>query len=703
MQTLRRRCRLLGSLGAAALVAALPFASPAAAHNSYPSAESATPGSAAYAQLPLAFEPNYGQSSAPVDFVARGSGYSIGLNATSATLGLRDLDVRMQVIGGQSQPALATQALEGKVNYLLGNDPSEWHTDISTFGRVSYQDVYPGIDLTYYGQQTQLEYDFVVTPGASHQTIRLGFEAADGLEVDDRGDLVLHTPQGELRQARPTIYQQVDGERRSVEGGFVVRDREVGFEVGAYDASQPLVIDPAIQYSTFLGGKGDENFWGNVWSGGIAVDAAGSAYVVGSTTSPNFPVTGGALQPAFKDGGMDVFVAKLNPAGSALVYSTYLGGRGFEMGMGIAIDRPGNAYVTGLTNSDNFPIVSALQPTFGGGAEDAFVTKLNPTGSGLVYSTYLGGSGAGWGESAYAIDVDSAGQAYVTGVTNSPDFPLVNAFQSTVGGLTDVFVAKLKPTGAGLVYSTFMGGLGEDAGRGIGIDSSGSAYVTGQVSSDGLASPGVLQPTRSGPSDAFAAKFGPAGNRVYSTYIGGGGDEIGFGVAADTHGNAYLAGRTGGTFYITPGWFNQTCLDPAGYVAKLNPTATALVYAGCLDGPGKDGAMALALDRAENVYVTGFTTSTKFPLADAFQTTLKGTQDAFVSKINASGTVLAYSSYLGGTRTEAGVGIAVDSSGHAYVTGLTGSGADFPLKAPLQPTYGGGAYDAFVVKIDCGL
>ena len=246
---------------------------------------------------------------------------------------------------------------------------------------------------------------------------------------------------------------------------------------------------------------------------------------MGSTTSPNFPVTGGA---GFKDGGMDVFVAKLNPSGSALVYATYLGGHGFEMGNGIAVDRSGNAYVTGLTNSADFPLVNALQPVFGGGAEDAFVAKLNPTGSGLVYSTYLGGSGAGWGEAAYAISVDSAFQAHVTGVTNSPDFPLKNAFQPAVAGLTDTFVTKLNAAGTGLLYSTFLGGLGEDSGHAIAVDHFDNAYITGNTGSDGLASSAaVLQPNRDGPSDAFAAKFGPAGNRVYFTYLGGGGDELG--------------------------------------------------------------------------------------------------------------------------------------------------------------------------------
>jgi hypothetical protein len=303
------------------------------------------------------------------------------------------------------------------------------------------------------------------------------------------------------------------------------------------------------------------------------------------------------------------------------------------------------------------------------------------------------------------IAVDGGFNAYVSGVSNSPNFPLVAAAQPALGGMVDATLTRLNAAGNGVVYSTFLGGLGEDAGRAVALDRSGNAYLTGYAGSDGLASSAaVVQPTRNGPTDAIVAKYGPGGNRIYSTYLGGGGDDLGFGVAADNTGNAYVGGRTGGTFYITPGWFNQTCLDPAGFVAKLNPLGTGLVYAGCMDAPGKDGIYAVALDRAENLYVTGFTASTKFPVVDAFQPIFHGGgYDAFVSKINASGTQLAYSSFLGGSGTEIGLGIAVDYTGHAYVTGFTGSSADFPLKSPMQPVFGGGTYDAFVVKVDCGV
>jgi len=698
--------RAIFSLGAAALLAVAPFASPALAHEY---AGHSTADGAVYTQLPMAFEPNRGQTDGRVDFLARGRGYTVFVTPTETVLSMRRDDatqaLRMQMVGADSRvQAGGLGELPGRVNYLVGNDPAAWQVGLPTFGRVQYQGVYPGIDLEYYGHQGQLEYDFVVGPGADPHQIALKFEGAESIELDAAGDMVLTMAGGaELRQPRPFVYQDLGGQRVEVGGNFSVKDATVGFDVGTYDTSKPLVIDPVLEYSTFLGGSGDENYWFGVWGAGIAVDGKGAAYVVGSTTSSNFPTTRGSLDQKFDDGGMDVFVAKINPAGTALEYSTYLGGTGFDMGFGIALDSAGNAYVTGLTTSAaDFPLVNPYQAIFGGGAEDAFVSKLNTTGSALIYSTFLGGNGPGWGEAAYGIAVHNS-SAYVVGVTNSTNFPLVSAAQPVLGGMTDIFVTRVSSPGNSLMYSTFLGGADEDVGYGIATDRFGSAYVTGIVKSDGLASsPAVFKPTRSGPSDAIVAKYRDSGARLYSTYLGGGGDEIGYGIAADATGSVYVAGRTGGTFHITPGFFNPTCLDPAGFVAKLTADATGLMYAGCLDAPGKDAALDLAIDHAGNAYVTGFTLSPGFPTVDAFQTSLKGTHDAFVSKINAAGSALVYSSFLGGSGIDRGLSIAVDNSGHAYVTGITGSPVDFPTKNPLQPAHGGGSFDAFVVKIDCG-
>src|SRR5438093_28989 len=466
----------------------------------------------AFGQLPLSFEANRGQTDSQVRFLSRGPQHTLLLAPTEAVL---VFITREHPEGGERQgtkaklakprPATRTalgmtflganpdvrvtgrEELPGKANYFIGNDPAGWRTNVPTYARVHYEDLYPGIDLVYYGNQRQLEYDFVVRPAADLRRIALGFQGAQRLEVDPQGDLVLHTAAGAIRQRKPIIYQEVAGRRVEIPGEYVLRDgQRVGFHVAAYDTSLPLIIDPALVYSTYLGGSSfDEGY-------AIAVDAAtGNAYVTGYTDSPSFPTTPGAFQTTFKGGSGDVFVTQLNDSGSALVYSTYLGGNGFDLGFGIAVDSMGSAYVTGSTGSTDFPTTpGAFQTGIGGPAEgpnDAFVTKLNPTGSGLVYSTYLGGNGFDRG---FGIAVDSMGSAYVTGVTvpftdPTPNFPTTpGAFRPNFGeGGGDAFVTKLKPDGSGLVYSTYLGGTGSDTGFGIALGAGGNAYVTGVTDS----------------------------------------------------------------------------------------------------------------------------------------------------------------------------------------------------------------------------
>ena len=429
----------------------------------------------AYGRLPLSFEPNQGQTDAQVRFLARGPGYTVFLAPGEAVLGLMPPDtagdastqgagtvLRIGLVGSNPTPSLLGLDLEpGKSNDLIGNDPAQWHTAIPNYGRVEVQGVYPGVDLIYHGQQQQLEFDFVVAPGADPGVIRLAFQGTTGLTLDDQGDLVLPTAGGDVIERAPVLYQQVDGVSRAVAGHYVLDGAgRVGFAVGAYDRSRPLVIDPVLSYSTFLGGSGEDH------GDGIAVDSAGDAYVTGYTYSPDFP-TVHALQPTF-GGDVDAFVAKLTADGSALVYLTYLGGSGEDYGNSIAVDSAGDAYVTGYTYSPDFPTVHALQPTFGGDV-DAFVAKLRSDGSALDFSTYLGGSGEDYGN---GIAVDSAGDAYVTGSTTSTDFPTVHALQPNFGGgFTDGFVAKLRLDGSALVFSTYLGGSDYDVGRSIAVDS----------------------------------------------------------------------------------------------------------------------------------------------------------------------------------------------------------------------------------------
>ncbi|MBI2829078.1 MAG: SBBP repeat-containing protein, partial [Acidobacteria bacterium] len=470
-----------------------------------------------------------------------------------------------------------------------------------SYARVRYESVYPGVDLVYYGNQRQLEYDFVVAPGADPGAIKLAFEGARSIERDASGNLILRTAGGDLRMHKPVVYQEVGGVKRLIPGRYVVASKQqVGFHVAAYDRSKPLVIDPVLVYSTFLGGSGND------FGFRIAVDSAGNAYVTGGTDSTNFPGPGGIAAPKLgssaKGAGGDVFVTKLNPAGTALVYSTYLGGSGNDGGIGIAVDSAGNAYVTGTTNSADFPTtLGAFDVTFNG-VQDVFVTKLNPAGSALVYSTYLGGSGF---ERPNGIAVDSAGNAYVMGRTTSTisTNPLLNfpttagAFQTIAPGgdafnPQDVFVTKLNPAGSALVYSTFLGGNRNDEGVGMAVDSAGNAYVTGFTTSTNFpTTAGAFAGTLGGPQDAFVTKLDAAGSDlVYSTYLGGSGGSLGIGIAVDSAGNAYVTGQAFSNFPTTASAFQATqptCtpLPPPlsflscsvdAFVAKIDPSQSGI-------------------------------------------------------------------------------------------------------------------------------
>jgi len=682
----------------------------------------------AYAGLPLYFEANQGQTDPQAQFLSRGPGYTLFLTSTEAVLVLMKREpsapepaaltrpgprgpaagtvLRMTFVGANPQPRVAgREELPGKVNYFIGNDPTKWRANLPTYAKVRYDDLYPGIDLVYYGNQRHLEYDLVVRPGADPTQIGLGVEGADHLEVDARGDLVLHTALGPVRQHKPVIYQEVDRLRREVAGSYVLRgSQQVGFQVAAYDRSRPLVIDPTLFYSTYLGGGFNDS------GHGIAVDAIGNAYVTGLTHSADFPTTTGAFDTT-ASGLFDAFVTKLNPTGSApLVYSTYLGGDDTDQGNGIAVDAMGNVYVTGLTLSADFPTTADAFDTTFNGFFDAFVTKLNPSGSApLVYSTYLGGVDRDTGR---GIAVDAMGDAYVTGDTFSSDFPTTaDAFDTTFNGFFDAFVTKLNPSGtAPLVYSTYLGGVDRDTGRGIAVDVAGNAYVTGETGGSGFpTTPLAFDTTLGGSIDAFVTKLNPTGSAplVYSTYLGGSDFEEGLAIAVDAMGNAYVTGDTGSSdFPTTTGAFDTTLSGSSdAFVTKLNPTGTApLVYSTYLGGSGGetgyDIGYGIAVDAMGNAYVTGDTRSSDFPTtAGAFDSTLGGCCDAFATKLNPTGSApLVYSTYLGGSDFEDGLAIAVDALENAYVTGQTNS-ADFPTTMGAFDTAYNGEGDAFVAKI----
>ncbi len=680
-----------------------------------PNATALAQSSAAYGKLPLSFEANKGQTDSRVNFLSRGAGYSLFLTPSKAVLLLKQGDtnnvVGMRLIGANPASRVGGRSkLPGVSNYLIGNDPSKWHTDVPNYAEVAYKGVYGGIDLIYHGDQKQLEYDFTVRPGAEPRAIRLSFDGAQGKTIDAQGNLVLHTSGGDLVEHAPVAFQMIDGVRHSVAAHFLLgRDGRVGFQVGDYDHSKPLVIDPVLSYSTYLGGSNRDNGYG------IAVDSAGNAYITGDTTSTNFP-TKNPHQPHLggQKGYSDAFVAKLNPTGSALVYSTYLGGKWTDSAEGIAVDSAGNAFVTGWTSSPNFPTKNAYQ-TSTGGVDDGFMANLNAAGSALLYSTYLGGSSM---DQSHAIAVDGSGKVYVTGYTASLDFPTASPLQSARAGGSDAFIAKFDPSLVGarsLVYSTFLGGStnrysGVEMGAGIAADSLGNAYVTGQTDSvDFPTTLGAFQTANGGVVDTFVTKINAAGSALlYSTFLGGASSDRGYGIALDASGNAYVTGQTGSTNYPT---LNALQSAPRGsidaFVTKLSADGSALVYSTYLGGSGIENGLVgyfyphlggIAVDAFGHAFVTGVTYSTDFPTVSAIQTTYGGGVDAFVAELTPSGTSFVYSSYLGGNSEELALGIAVDGAGNAYVTGNSAS-LGFPTKRPLQSTYGGGESDVFVTKI----
>jgi hypothetical protein len=538
----------------------------------------------------------------------------------------------MQLLGANPAPQMVgMEELPGKVHYFRGNDPQKWRTNIPTYAKVHYTAVYPGVDLVYYGHERQLEYDFVVAPGADPTAITLGFAGVERVDVDAQGDLMLTMAGGLLRFQKPVVYQEEDGRRQPVAGGYVRKGpHQIGFQVATYDPARPLVIDPVLSYATYLGGSGNNN------GRGIAVDAAGAGYVTGETASPDFPIVH-PLQPTLR-GFPDTFVAKLAGDGSALVYATFLGGRNPDLGEGIAVDAAGAAYVTGVTQSPDFPTGHPLQPTLRGNA-DAFVAKLSADGTALVYATFLGGSSSS--DEGRGIAVDATGAAYVTGPTGSPDFPTWHPLQPTFGGLFDAFVAKLTPDGTALVYATYLGGSVMEVGFGIAVDAAGAAYVTGLTGSPDFPTRNPLQPTYGGHRDAFVAKLSPDGSAfIYANYLGGSGDDGGAGIAVDAAGVAYVTGSTDSADFPFVHSLQPThprAFNSDAFVAKLTPDGIALVYATSPGGSSTDSGHGIAVDAAGAAYVTGSTDSVDFPTVHPLQPMLGGFWDAFVAKLTSEG------------------------------------------------------------------
>ncbi|MHB8626219.1 MAG: SBBP repeat-containing protein [Aggregatilineales bacterium] len=626
-----------------------------------------------YGKLPLSFVSNAGQTESSVHFQASGSGGTLSFETNGVALSLpttltshlslsadgeagviplanshlslagegsgvratASVTLNLNFQGANPNATLdGTDQLPGIANFFIGDDPSQWRTNVPTYAGVVYRDLYPGVDLEYAGHTGLLKGTYTLAAGVDPAIIRWQYAGADSVALDSAtGDLTVSAPDGvALTEQAPIAWQTRNGAQIPITVGYQLgADSVAQFAVSAYDRTLPLTIDPGLSYLTYLGGNGTDT------ATGIAVDKDGNAYVVGYTTGGSFPTTTGVLQAKFGGGAHDVFVSKLNPTGTALVYSTYLGGKGDDFGYAIAVDAAGNAYITGNT-SGSFPTTTGALQTKFGGANDAYVAELNPAGSALVYSTYLGGKGVDY---SFGIAIDSHGDAYVTGETTG-SFPTTSgAFQAKAGGGEDAFVSELNPAGSALLYSTYLGGSGFDSGYRIALDSSGNAYVTGYTAGK--------FPTTSG---SFQTKYG------------------------------------GGSF--------------AAFVSKLNPAASgaaSLVYSTYLGGSGTDQGFGIAVDAGGNAYVTGITGSKDFPTTpNVYQTKFGGASDAFVTILNPAGSALVASTYLGGSGSDYGTGIAFDASGNVYVVGAT-TGSFPTTPDALQPTYGGGPEDGFIAVL----
>jgi hypothetical protein len=613
------------------------------------------------------------------------------------------------------------------ISYFKGN-PKNWRTGLSTYSQIVYPDLWPGIDLVYSGTVNRLKYELIVHPGADPSQIRLAYSGVETVRVTEEGRLEVTTPAGSFEDDVPVAFQEVEGECATLSLSYVLDDvaadktkaavfdtsqaPDAGpesrmhiyrFEVGEYDRTRPLVLDPAVLVNCgYVGGSADDQGYG------IALDASGNAYITGYTYSieTTFPV---AVGPDLThNGNTDAFVAKVNAAGTALVYCGYIGGTSNDASYGIAVDNAGSAYVTGYTGSDQttFPETVGPDLTHNGGP-DAFVAKVNSSGTALVYCGYIGGISTDTGN---GIAVDGSGNAYVTGYTSSTQstFPETVGPDLTHNGNSDGFVAKVNSSGTALIYCGYVGGSGADYGTGIAVDGSGNAYVTGYTDSTQATFPETVGPdlTHNGGQDAFVARLNVAGTALlYCGYIGGSDSDVGLSIAVDSSGSAYITGNTLSTEATFPVSVGPDLTHNGGedaFVAKVNVPGTALAYCGYIGGSNYEYGRGIAVDISGNAYVTGNTSSSEatFPVKEGPGNLIyNGGTDAFVAKVNPSGMALVYCGYIGGAGADFGYGMAVSGSGNAYVVGYAASDqATFPVLVGPDLTHNG-AYDVYVAKV----
>jgi hypothetical protein len=651
--------------------------------------------------LPLAFEPNQGQADSRVQFLSTGNGVASYLMGRETLLRHGSATVRMRLVGARSPRAEGLDLLPGTSSYFIGSDASRWHTRIPQFARVRYRNIYAGVDLIYYGNQGKLEYDFVVAPGADPSVIRVAYSGLRKLSVDSKGDLVLETPSGEIRQRRPVVYQESAGHRVEIAAAYRLdRAGRIGIEVGRYDATRPLIIDPVIEYGTYFGGGRDDGI------AKVKVGADGNVYLLGQTLGGSLGLT-----------TMDITVTKFS---NQVLYTMKITSspRIVNGPTGLAVDAAGNAYIAGITPDRNFPMVNAFQSQNRGiGAGSIFVAKVSPDGSQLLYSTYLGGSIT---DLAGGIAVDSTGNLYLAGSSNSPDFPVRNSLERPVSGETGApagfigavpqpkaLVAKLSPSGS-LIFASLFGGdpgpSGFSQAINIAVDSSG-VYAVGTTTSPVfparkvMATPELSSPGKPfGTAVAFAVKLSTDGQSViYSTLLGF--VNWANGAAVDSGGNLYIGG---GTTYPNFPVVNAMQNKPGGandaFIAKLNPQGDSLLYSTYLGGDGNDGLADLAVNSAGEAYLVGGTYSKNFPLVNALpaRSAAEDYFHSYVAKLSADGKSLVYSTLLGANASATGIDI--DSKGKAWVGGSMFAGI-VPTTRDAYQAAPGGSVDAFLVEL----
>ncbi len=683
-------------------------------------------------RLTVSFEENRGQFPEAVRFFARTGGANVFLMATEVVYvlplqedeekvkkGIEDSTsshiahaLKMKIVGANEYSDFAGEQIqEQKTNYFKGAEEN-WKTDIRNFGNVRYENVYDGIGMLWHGLENgATRYDFIVAPNADTNQIALEFDGADNIELDADGNLLIHTAAGIVKHNKPFSYQESNGAKQEIKSRFIIeqskvenRKSKIKFQLGEYDRSKPLTIDPTVTlnnlaFSTMLGSSGDDI------ANDIAVDASGNTYITGRTLSPAFPTTAGTFDTS-ANGAEDVFVTKINASGTNIVFSTFLGGTFFDEGRGIAIDTSGNIYVAGVASS-SFPITGGAFDTTFNGAVDVFVTKLNSTGSALLYSTYIGGV---FTDSATDLAIDATGNSYLA-VRTSDASPGVNypttagAFDTTHNGTDDVAVTKLNPTGTSLVYSTFLGGSSIDFPSSIAINAGGEVYINGGTD-DGVTdfptNAGSYDTTHNGANDVFVTRLSADGaTLVYSTFIGGASIDNGFGLAIDAGGNAYVSGQAGTGFPTTAGVFDTVSAGGSeGFLSKLSPNGATLIYSSFIGGTQNENIQSLAVDNFGNAYLTGNNFGGDFPTTGgAFDTTQNGSTDIIFTVVNSAATAIVYSTYLGGGGIEFGNDIALDTTGNVYLTGQTTAvGAVFPTNSQAFQNFNAGGNDAFVTK-----